>query len=63
MEKRADLGSIVTTGKPRDFISMISRLGSKNLADFNPSRIVEIFTYDHPPISKRIELAQSFVKD
>lgn len=63
LERCADIGSIQSTDKPRDFISMISRLGHKNLADFSPSRIVEIFLYDHPPISKRINLAKTFIKD
>lgn len=61
LEKNADIGSINATGNPKDFISMISRLGHKNLADFSPGRIIEIFLYDHPPISRRINLAKSFI--
>ncbi|MFC1646237.1 M48 family metallopeptidase [Candidatus Omnitrophota bacterium] len=61
LEKNADIGSINATGNPRDFISMISRLGHKNLADFSPGRIIEMFLYDHPPISRRINLAKSFI--
>ncbi|MBL7197010.1 MAG: M48 family metallopeptidase [Candidatus Omnitrophica bacterium] len=63
LEKNADIGSIKTTDNPRDFVTMISRLGHKNLADFSPSRIIELFLYDHPPISKRINLAKQFLKD
>lgn len=63
MERCADTGSIKSTGKPQEFISMISRLGRKNLADFSPSKIVELFLYDHPPIAKRISLAKQLIKD
>jgi len=63
LERGADLGSIRATNNPKDFIAMISRLGRKNLADFSPSRIAELFIYDHPPISKRIDLAKRFLKD
>ena len=63
LEKNADEDSIRTTGNPKGFISMISKLGYKNLADFSPSRIVEFFLYDHPPISKRISLAKQYLKD
>lgn len=61
LEKNADIGSIKTTNNPNSFISMISKLGQKNLADFSPSKIVELFLYDHPPISKRINLAKQFL--
>jgi len=39
---------------------MMQKLGEKNLADFSPSRWVEIFLYDHPPIAKRIRMARVF---
>lgn len=63
LERNADIDSIKTTGNPRGFISMISKLGHKNLADFSPSRTIEFFLYDHPPISRRINLAKQFIKD
>jgi len=63
LEKNADMGSIKATNNPRGFISMISKLGKKNLAEFSPSKIVEIFLYDHPPISKRINFANQFIKE
>lgn len=49
LERSADTGSIKATNNPKDFISMISRLGQKNLADFSPSKLIELFLYDHPP--------------
>ncbi|MFC1754586.1 M48 family metallopeptidase, partial [Thermoproteota archaeon] len=57
LERNADRGSIEATGNAKAFISMISRLGEKNLSEFSPSKAIEIFLYDHPPISKRIDLA------
>ncbi|MDD5005004.1 MAG: M48 family metallopeptidase [Candidatus Omnitrophica bacterium] len=63
MENNADADSIKVTANPKGFISMISKLGRKNLADFSPTPIVEFFLYDHPPISKRINLAKQFIKD
>ena len=63
LENKADEGSINATGNPKGFISMISKLGHKNLADFSPGKTVEIFLYDHPPISKRINLAKQFIKE
>ncbi len=63
IENCADVGSIRATGDPKGFISMITRLGQKNLADFSPSKLIELFLYDHPPIVKRIILAKKFIKD
>jgi len=60
LERKADLFSLKITGAIDDFISMLTKLGNMNLADFNPSRFTEIFLYDHPPISKRIRLAENF---
>ena len=62
LERNADIGSIKATGNPQDFISMIARLGHKNLSDFSSGKLIEAFLYDHPPISQRINLAKRFVK-
>jgi Zn-dependent protease with chaperone function len=45
------------------FISLMEKLAHKNLAETSPSKIVEFFLYDHPPISKRIALARHFRKE
>lgn len=60
LEKDADVFSLKTTGNTSAFISTMKRLGEQNLADTNPGRICEIMLYDHPPIAKRIALAESF---
>ncbi len=42
------------------FVSAMSKLAEQNLAEKNPSRIVELLFHSHPPISKRIASAQSW---
>ncbi len=58
-EKRADYFAPDMTRNPDAFISMMGKLSDQNLADRNPSRFAEIFLYDHPPIEKRIRMAES----
>ncbi|MFA5059449.1 MAG: M48 family metallopeptidase [Candidatus Omnitrophota bacterium] len=60
LEVKADLFSLKATLAPQHFISMMKKLGVKNLSEFNPGLLTEIFLYDHPPISKRIDLAQNY---
>ena len=62
LETKADLYSLRLTQKPEVFVSMMEKLAQKNLADVQPSRFVEFMLYDHPPIGKRIKLAQGFLK-
>lgn len=57
-ERQADYFSVEITRNPDAFITTMRKLGEQNLADLNPSRLVEIFLYDHPPISKRIKMAE-----
>ncbi|HHT9125179.1 MAG TPA: M48 family metallopeptidase [Candidatus Brocadiia bacterium] len=59
LEKDCDVYSIRKTGNPSAFISMMNKLAEQNLADKKPNRLIEILFYDHPPISKRIALAES----
>lgn len=60
IERAADRFSLEKTKQPKDFISMISKLGEMNLAEFAPSKFTEVFFYDHPSISKRIKFAEMF---
>ena len=60
LEARADMYGISLTRAPEVFISMMEKLSRKNLADIQPGRFVEIMLYDHPPIAKRIQLAEEF---
>ncbi len=57
-ETQADKEAIALTQKPAAFVSLMEKLSSQNLSDPSPSRLVEIFFYDHPPAGKRIKMAQ-----
>lgn len=60
LEVRADSFSLKQTRSPGSFISMMEKLSQKNLADLHPGRFIEIMLYTHPPIAKRIKLAEEF---
>lgn len=57
METNADKMAIEATGLKGPFVTLMEKLGEKNLSDPAPSPLVEFLFYDHPPISKRIALA------
>jgi STE24 endopeptidase len=59
-ERRADRFALRLTRNPRAFVSAMRRLSAQNLADENPSKIVEWLFYSHPPIRERIAAAESF---
>ena len=59
-ERSADGFALHLTRNPSAFISAMRRLGAQNLAEENPSRIVECLFYSHPPIRERIAAAQAF---
>jgi STE24 endopeptidase len=57
LERRADGFALETTRANKAFISMMKKLAEKNLSDMQPPRWAEVMFYDHPPISRRIEMA------
>ncbi len=59
-ERRADRFALHLTRNPGAFISAMKRLGAQNLAEENPSRIVQWLFYSHPPVRERIAAAQAF---
>jgi STE24 endopeptidase len=59
-ERNADRFALDLTRNPAAFISAMRRLGAQNLAEDNPSRIVQWLFYSHPPIRDRIAAAQTF---
>jgi STE24 endopeptidase len=61
-ERSADRFALTLTRNPRAFVSAMRRLGSQNLAEENPSRIVQWLFYSHPPVRERIASAQAFVE-
>jgi len=62
MEKEADISAIKMTNLVKAFISCMNKLGSQNLADPLPSKFIEIMLYDHPPIFRRVKLAERLEK-
>jgi STE24 endopeptidase len=57
-ERSADRFAIELTENPAAFVSAMRRLAAQNLAEDNPSRIVQWLFYSHPPIRERIAAAQ-----
>jgi STE24 endopeptidase len=57
-ERRADQYALDTTEQPDAFISAMKRLSQQNLAEDNPSRLVQWLFYSHPPIRERIDGAR-----
>jgi STE24 endopeptidase len=59
-ERRADRYALEVTRNAGAFIGAMKRLGQQNLAEEEPSRLVECLFYSHPPVSARIEAARAF---
>lgn len=59
-ERSADRFALDLTRNPAAFISAMRRLGAQNLAEDQPSRLVQWLFYSHPPVSERIAAAQAF---
>jgi STE24 endopeptidase len=56
-ERRADRFALDLTRNPAAFISAMRRLGAQNLAEDDPSKIVQWLFYSHPPLRERIAAA------
>jgi STE24 endopeptidase len=59
-ERKADRFALSLTRNPGAFISAMRRLGAQNLAEENPSKIVQWLFHSHPPIRERIAAAEAF---
>jgi STE24 endopeptidase len=59
-ERSADAFALKLTRNPTAFVSAMRRLGAQNLAEENPSKLVEWLFYSHPPIRARIAAAEAF---
>ena len=59
-ERAADRFALNLTNNPTAFVSAMRRLGAQNLAEENPSKLVQWLFYSHPPVGERIAAAQSF---
>ncbi len=61
-ERSADRFALEVTKNPSAFITAMKRLAAQNLAEDDPSRIVQLLFYSHPPIRERIAAAEAFRK-
>lgn len=59
-ERSADRFALELTRNPGAFVSAMRRLGAQNLAEDDPSRIIQWLFYSHPPIRERIAAAEAF---
>jgi Zn-dependent protease with chaperone function len=59
-ERRADRYALKMTGNAPAFITAMKRLSAQNLAEEEPSRLVQILFHTHPPISARIASARDY---
>ena len=59
-ERSADRFALTLTRNPDAFISAMKRLAAQNLAEDDPSRLVQALFYSHPPVRERIAYAAGF---
>jgi STE24 endopeptidase len=59
-ERKADRFALALTHNPAAFISAMRRLAAQNLAEEQPSVLVQWLFHSHPPVRERIAAAQSF---
>lgn len=59
-ERQADRYSYTAIPSVEPFISGMNKLADQNLAEREPSRLVEVLFHSHPPIAKRIRAAQQW---
>src|SRR5437763_4452569 len=62
VEYQADEYALQTTRKVGAFKSAMTRLANQNLADIEPSPLIEFLLHDHPAISKRLKHADAFAE-
>ncbi|GAC1560337.1 MAG: hypothetical protein NVS4B1_11790 [Ktedonobacteraceae bacterium] len=61
IEYQADEYALQATHMVEPFKSAMTRLANQNLAEIEPSPIIEFLFYDHPSIGKRLRHAEKFV--
>ncbi len=59
-ERRADRFALNLTQNPAAFIAAMRRMGAQNLAEEDPSRLVQWLFYNHPTVRDRIAVARRF---
>lgn len=59
-ERRADLFALDITGNAPAFVSAMKRLAQQNLAEDDPSPVVQAWFGSHPPIRERLAAARAW---
>jgi Zn-dependent protease with chaperone function len=59
-ERRADGFALQLTRNPSAFASVMRRLAQQNLAEDQPSRVVQTLFYNHPPFVERLQMAREW---
>ncbi len=62
-EREADRYAFKSIAKIAPFISSMNKLADQNLAEREPSRLVEVWFHSHPPVTKRIAAAEAWMKE
>ncbi len=62
-ERKADSFALKAVGTSEQVISTFKRLSDIDLAEVEPSKLVELFFYDHPTPKERIERAREYSKE
>jgi STE24 endopeptidase len=62
-ERRADRYALTLTRNAPAFINAMRRLAAQNLAEEEPSRLVQVLFHTHPPIAARIAAARQYELD
>jgi len=60
LETAADDYALRLTNNPKSFIDAMTKLTDQNLAEAQPSRLVELLIYDHPSYHRRVERARRY---
>jgi STE24 endopeptidase len=60
-ERRADRFALSLTRNPEAFVSAMRRLGAQNLAEDEPSRLVQLLFSSHPSMRERIAQAKGYL--
>jgi STE24 endopeptidase len=61
-ERQADRYSYTAIPDIAPFISSMNKLAEQNLAERQPSRLVEVLFHSHPAIAKRIQAAETWAR-
>ena len=59
-ERRADRFALDLTKNPNAFVTAMRRLGAQNLAEEQPSRLVQWLFHSHPPLQERLDAAKAW---